>query len=82
MLVFEKLNRCCTIVCVCSLIKLVMKTLFLGVLPLCVYHSGIKDVLDKVKETQPELEALMNIPVVPGGDLGTSNGANLLKVRI
>ncbi|XP_057307459.1 uncharacterized protein LOC130645474 [Hydractinia symbiolongicarpus] len=57
-----------------------VEALAAGVLPLCVYHSGIKDVLDKVKETQPELEALMNIPVVPGGDLGTSNGANLLKV--
>lgn len=57
-----------------------VEALSAGVLPLCVYHSGIKDVLDKLKETEPELEGLMNIPAVPGGDFGASNGAELLKV--
>ena len=52
-----------------------------GVLPLCVYHSGIKDVLDKLKETEPELEDLLHLPVESGGDYSAANGAHLIKVR-
>jgi len=49
-------------------------------LPLCVYHSGIKDVLDKLKETEPELEELLHLRVESGGDYSAANGANLIKV--
>jgi len=51
-----------------------------GVLPLCVYHSGIKDVLDKLKETEPELEDLLHLPVESGGDYTAANGAHLIKI--
>ena len=53
-----------------------------GVLPLCVYHSGIKDVLDKLKESEEELEQLLHLPVQAGGDYNAANGAHLIKVNI
>lgn len=51
-----------------------------GVLPLCVYHSGIKDVLDKLKETEPDLEKLIHLPVESGGDYSAANGASLINI--
>ena len=56
--------------------------LFSGVLPLCVYHSGIKDVLDKLKESEEELEELLHLPVQEGGDYNAAYGAHLIKVNI
>jgi len=57
-----------------------VEALSAGVLPLCVYHSGIKDVLDKLKETEPELESIMHMSVKPGGDFNAANGADLMEV--
>lgn len=54
---------------------------FLGVLPLCVCHSGIKDVLDKLEETEPELEEIMHVTVNSGGDFDAANGSHLVEVN-
>jgi glycosyltransferase involved in cell wall biosynthesis len=32
-----------------------------GVLPICTYHTGLRDVVDAVEETHPELAALMRL---------------------
>lgn len=50
-----------------------------GVLPLCNRHTGIADVLDVVKETDPELEHLMGIDIKPGGAQGAADGAFLIE---
>ncbi|XP_013421312.1 uncharacterized protein LOC106181476 [Lingula anatina] len=50
-----------------------------GVLPLCVYHSGLIDVLDQTKEKEPELEALMHLEVESGGDFGVAAGASFME---
>lgn len=48
---------------------------------MCVCHSGIKDVLDKLEETEPELEEIMHVTVNSGGDFDAANGSHLVEVN-
>jgi len=50
-----------------------------GVLPLCHNHSGIAEVLDVVREADPEMEQRMKLEVRPGGSRGTADGAFLIQ---
>lgn len=44
----------------------VVESMSSGVLPICNYHSGVADVLDVVKNAEPELEELMHMTPRPG----------------
>ncbi|XP_032230360.1 uncharacterized protein LOC116613958 [Nematostella vectensis] len=50
-----------------------------GVLPLCHDHSGLSEVLEVVRQVTPDLEAMMRLPVRPGGAKGTADGACLIE---
>lgn len=50
-----------------------------GVLPVCNYHTGIKDVLDVVKRSDPQMEAIMHLEPRPGGSHGKADGAFLVE---
>ena len=50
-----------------------------GVLPLCHNHTGISDVIQAVRETDPELADTMSIKVRPGGLHGMADGAHLVE---
>ncbi len=50
-----------------------------GVLPLSNYHSGLRDILDVVKSTDPALEAIMHMEPQPGGKFKLSNGSALME---
>lgn len=49
-----------------------------GVLPLSHCHSGIKDILDVVKQVDPELGTQMHMQPVPGGTHRLADGAHLV----
>ncbi|CAH1787543.1 unnamed protein product [Owenia fusiformis] len=51
-----------------------------GVLPLCVYHSGLVDVLDEVKKADPELESKMHLETNPGGDFEAADGEHFTEI--
>lgn len=50
-----------------------------GVLPLCHDHTGISDVIQAVRETDPGLADVMRIEVRPGGNHGVADGAYLVE---
>ncbi len=50
-----------------------------GVLPICTYQTGIKDVLDTVKQIEPDLESIMHIEPFAGGKHGCADGAKLVE---
>ena len=50
-----------------------------GVLPLSNYHSGLADVLDVVKKTDPTLEAIMHLEPQPGGKFELANGSAMIE---
>ena len=49
-----------------------------GVLSICNYHTGIKDVLDVVKKSDSRLEAIMHVDSQPGGTHDQADGAFLV----
>ncbi|CAH1777195.1 unnamed protein product [Owenia fusiformis] len=51
-----------------------------GVLPLLAAHSGLLDVLDTVKQLDPELEEQMHITAVAGGQFKAMHGQHLVEV--
>jgi glycosyltransferase involved in cell wall biosynthesis len=50
-----------------------------GVFPLCNDHSGLSEVLEAVREVEPDLESKMRLKVRPGGSRGTADGAFLIE---
>ncbi|XP_020905668.2 uncharacterized protein LOC110243861 [Exaiptasia diaphana] len=50
-----------------------------GVLPLCHNHSGLAEVLDVVREEDPDMEKRMRLDARPGGSRGTADGAFLIQ---
>lgn len=50
-----------------------------GVLPICTYQTGIKDVLDTVKKCDVDLESIMHIEPSIGGKHGCADGAKLVE---
>lgn len=50
-----------------------------GVLPLCHDHTGISDVIQAVKEVDPELGELMRLEVRPGGLHKVADGAFIVE---
>lgn len=50
-----------------------------GALPLCHDHTGISDVIQAVRETDPELADVMRIEVRPGGLHKVADGAYLVE---
>lgn len=50
-----------------------------GVLPLCHDHTGISEVIQAVKEVDPELGEVMRMEIRPGGLHGVADGAYLVE---
>ncbi|KAK3696366.1 hypothetical protein QZH41_007653 [Actinostola sp. cb2023] len=56
-----------------------VEAMSVGVFPLCNDHSGLSEVLEVVREVEPDLERRMRLDVRPGGSRGTADGAFFIE---